>query len=56
MLNLKYVPIRSFNENIAYVHTDCEAYKTDDIRTMTRVEIHGGAVTLNAFLQVTDDI
>lgn len=56
MLNLKYVPIRSFNENIAYVHTDCEACKTDDINAMTRVEIHGGAVTLNAFLQVTDDI
>ncbi len=54
MLELKHLPITSFNENIAYIHRDCSIYKIDNIRTMTRIEIHGGANPVYAFLQVVD--
>lgn len=55
MLNLKHIAVASFNENIAYIHRDCTAYKIDDIQTLTKVEIHGGMKPVYAFLQVTDD-
>ena len=55
MLNLKHVAISSFNENIAYIHSDCSAYKVDDIKTMTKVEIHGGMQPIYALLEITDD-
>ena len=45
MLTLKHLPINSFNENLAYVHKDCAAYKVDDKRTRTTVEGHGGVET-----------
>ena len=55
MLNLKHVAISSFNENVAYVHSDCSAYKVDDIKTMTKVEIHGSMQPVYALLEITDD-
>ena len=55
MLSLKHVAISSFNENLAYVHRDCDAYKIDDVRSLTKVEIHGGVKPVFAFLQVVDD-
>ena len=55
MLLLKHLPIHSFNENVSYVNKECTAYKVDDIRTITRVEIHGGAVPVGAFLHVVED-
>lgn len=42
MLTLKHLAINSFNENLAYIHRDCTAYKVDDIKSLTKVEIHGG--------------
>ena len=55
MLSLKYVAINSFNENIVYLHKNCDAYKVGDIKNITKVEIHGGAEPVSAFLEVTDD-
>lgn len=55
MLSLKHVAINSFNENVAYLHKDCDNYKIDDIKSITKIEIHGGAVPLFAFLEVVDD-
>ncbi len=55
MLTLKNLPISSFNENLAYIHKDCVAYKVDDLSTLTKIEIHGGVKTVYAFLQVVDD-
>ena len=37
MLNLKHIAVSSFNENLAYIHRDCVAYKVDDIKTLTKV-------------------
>lgn len=55
MLNLKHLAINSFNENLAYIHKDCVAYKVDDLKSLTKVEIHGGIKPVYAFLQVVDD-
>ena len=55
MLSLKHLPLSSFNENLAYLHKDCAAYKVDDISTLTKIEIHGGVKPVYAFLQVVDD-
>ena len=55
MLTLKHLAINSFNENLAYIHRDCSAYKVDDIESLTKVEIHGGVKPVFAFLQVVDD-
>lgn len=55
MLTLKHIAINSFNENIVYLHKDCNSYKIDDIKNITKIEIHGGAVPIFAFLEVVDD-
>ncbi len=55
MLTLKHLPINSFNENLAYLHRDCIAYKVDDLNSLIKIEIHGGVRTIYAFLQVVDD-
>ena len=55
MLTLKHLPISSFNENLAYIHRDCVAYKVDDLSTLTKIEIHGGVKPIYAFLQVVED-
>ena len=55
MLSLKHLAINSFNENIVYIHRDCDIYKVDDVKHMTKIEIHGGAKSIYAFLQVVDD-
>ena len=55
MLSLKHLSISSFNENIAYLHKDCDLYEIDDIKNITKVEIHGGTAPVYAFLEIVDD-
>ena len=56
MLSLKHVAVSSFNENVAYLHRECSVYKVDDIKTLTKVEIHGGVEPITAILEITDDL
>ncbi len=55
MLSIKHININSFNENIVYLHKDCDTYKLDEIKGLTKVEIHGGAVPVYAFLEIVED-
>ncbi len=55
MLSLKHISINSFNENIIYLHKDCEAYKVDEISNMTKVEVHGGVTPIFGFLEIIED-
>lgn len=55
MLNLKHIAVSSFNENIIYLHRDCEAYKVSEINSITKVEVHGGAMPIYGFLEIVDD-
>lgn len=52
---LKHLPIQSFNENIAYISKDFKLYQAEDIRAETRVEIKGGAKSVFASLNITND-
>lgn len=54
MLTLKHLPLKSFNENIVYIHSNCIYYDTTHLKTMTKVEVIGGPRKIYAFLQVTD--
>lgn len=54
MLALKHIPVSSFDENIAYLNKDCSIYKIDNIKSLTRVEIHGGKTPVYAFLQIVE--
>lgn len=55
MLSLKHIAVNSFNENIVYLHKDCNAYKLDDIKNLTKVEVHGASAPLFAFLEIVND-
>ncbi|MBE6451769.1 MAG: hypothetical protein E7016_07415 [Alphaproteobacteria bacterium] len=55
MLYLKHIPIQSFSDTTVFIHKDCTVYKVDDIKTLTRVEVHGADKPLYAFLSVVDD-
>ena len=55
MLKLKYLPVKSFGENLAYIHKNCSLYKVDDINKVTKLEIHKGSKTIFAFLQIVKD-
>lgn len=55
MLKLKYLPVKSFGENLAYIHKNCSLYKVDDINKVTKLEIHKGSKTIFAFLQIVED-
>lgn len=55
MLTLKHLAIKSFNETIAYIHKDCSFYTSGDVRTLTKIEIHGGPKPAYALLQVVED-
>ena len=55
MLYLKHVAIQSYGEKIVFVHKDCTVYKVDDVKALTRVEIHGGEKPIYAFLNIVED-
>ncbi len=55
MLKLKHIPIKSFSESVAYIHKDCSIYKVDSIKSMNRIEIHGGKEPVYVFLQIVDN-
>ena len=46
MLLLKHLAVSSFNESVAYLHRDCDLYEINDIKNITKVEIHGGAAPI----------
>ncbi len=54
MLKIRHLPVKSFGENIAYIHRDCTLYKVDDINKVTKLELHKGGKTIFAFLQITE--
>lgn len=55
MFSLKKVPIKSFNEHIAYLNKNCSEYAIDDIAFLSQVEIQTETSKIYAFLQIVDD-
>lgn len=58
MLQLRRVPIDTFDKNIVYLNKECPSWKAYEFNVSTMVEIHGGLFTLYGSLEVvhSDDI
>ena len=56
-LQLRRVAIDTYKENVAYLHRDCQLYRTEGFQALSKVEIRGtnGGRSLLAVLNVVDD-
>jgi len=56
-LQLRPVAIDTYRENVAYLHRDCQLYRTEGFQALSKVEIRGtnGGPSLLAVLNVVDD-
>lgn len=56
-LALRRVAIDTYRENVAYLHRDCRAYRSEGFQALNKVEVHpvGGAPLVLAVLNVVDD-
>ena len=56
-LTLRRVGIDTYHENVAYLHRDCRAYRSEGFQALNKVEIHpeGGGPLILAVLNVVDD-
>jgi thymidine phosphorylase len=56
-LQLRRVAIDTYKENVAYLHRDCQLYRTEGFQALRKVEIRGksGGPSLLAVLNVVDD-
>lgn len=55
MLKIKHLSVSSFGDNIVYINKNCSAYRVDDIKRMTKLEIQRNDRRVFAFLELTDD-
>ncbi len=56
-LQLRRVAIDTYKENVAYLHRDCQVYRSEGFQALSKVEIsvEGGASSVLAVLNVVDD-
>ena len=56
-LQLHPVAIDTYRENVAYLHRDCQLYRTQGFQALSKVEIRGtnGGRSLLAVLNIVDD-
>lgn len=56
-LKLKRVAIDTYKENVAYLHRDCEVYRSEGFQALSKIEISpcNGNATVVAVLNVVDD-
>ena len=55
MLPVKHIPIKSFNEKIAYIHEDNTFLPVKSIKNLSKIEIQGGISPISALLEITSD-
>lgn len=57
-LKLRQVGIDTYRENVAYLHRDCQIYRTAGFQALAKVEVEaaGGASKIQAVLNVVDDV
>ncbi len=57
-LRLRRVGIDTYRENVAYLHRDCEIYRSEGFQALSKVEVHAesNGRTLLAVLNVADDV
>jgi thymidine phosphorylase len=56
-LRLRRVAIDTYKENVAYLHRDCQVYRSEGFQALSKVEISGGTgdQSVLAVLNVVDD-
>jgi len=54
-LALRRVLIDTYHENVAYMHRDCEVYRAEGFKALSKVEIHANGRSVLASLNVVDD-
>src|SRR5450830_1594023 len=54
-LSLRRVLIDTYPENVAYLHRDCEVYRAEGFKALSKVEIRTNGRSILATLNVVDD-
>ncbi len=54
-LALRRVRIDTYHENVAYLHRDCEVYRAEGFKALSKVEVHANGHSILATLNVVDD-
>lgn len=54
-LVLRRVLIDTYHENVAYLHRDCEVYRAEGFKALSKVEIRANGRSILASLNVVDD-
>ena len=56
-LGLRRIAIDTYKENVAYMHRDCQVYRSEGFQALSKVEITSGANSRSvlAVLNVVDD-
>ena len=54
-LALRRVRIDTYHENVAYMHRDCEAYRAEGFKALSKVEVRSNSHSILATLNVVDD-
>jgi len=55
-LALRRVRIDTYHENVAYMHRDCEVYRAEDFKALSKIEIRTNGHHVLATLNVVDDV
>lgn len=54
-LALRRVQIDTYHENVAYLHRDCEVYRAEGFKALSKVEVRANGHSILATLNVVDD-
>ena len=54
-LSLRQVRIDTYHENVAYMHRDCEVYRAEGFKALSKVEVRTNGLSILATLNVVDD-
>jgi thymidine phosphorylase len=54
-LSLRRVLIDTYHENVAYLHRDCEVYRAEGFKALSKVEVRTNGQSVLATLNVVDD-
>ena len=54
-LSLRRMQIDTYHENVAYMHRDCEIYRAEGFKALSKVEVRANGHSILASLNVVDD-
>jgi len=54
-LKLRRIAVDTFRENVAYMHRDCEVYRTEGFQALAKIEVRAGHKRILAVLNVVDN-